>query len=73
MKGDGKEALTPAQRAALHWAKRDLKAVGAEAQQGAGEKQDGGEANAVENDTERIAGKLRNGKKHDIGRRLGGI
>ena len=84
---EGHRTLTPRQIAALHWANRHLKTAAAKTEQATVEtKQKGGvqanetaganehgrgEAKACADGAKPVAGKLRNGKKRDVGRRLG--
>jgi sulfite reductase beta subunit-like hemoprotein len=79
--------LTPRQMAALHWVNQDFKPAASEVNQAVGgteqneeikashvagaDEQGGGEVKAGADCGEPIIGELRNGKKRDIGRRLG--
>ena len=86
--GDDYNTLTPRQMVALHWAGQDAGGAAAKSKQAEAGKEQTDDGNASQSDGAKerdgaevkvgtesagpVTGKLRNGKKRDIGRRLGG-
>jgi hypothetical protein len=86
LSGDSHKTLTPRQMAALHWANRDFNTAATDISRAAvekeqnekaeanlligGDKHEGVGVKARKESGKLLTGKLRNGKKRDVGRRL---